>query len=77
MCPTREVWPDDVFGAQNMDITEQRDIIKKIFLDPVSGMCLSSYACLCLLSPRLSVYAYLSMFACVHMCMLFCYFNTL
>ena len=41
MCLIREVWPDDVFGAQNMDITEQRDIIKKIFLDPVSGMCLS------------------------------------
>ena len=73
MYPTREVWPDDVFGAQNMDITGQRDIIKKIFLDPVSGMCQSFYVCLYLLSPHLSVYVHLSVFTCVHICMLFYY----
>ena len=59
LCLTREVWPDDVFGAQDMDTNEQRDVIKKIFLDPVSGMCLSAYVYLCLCS---SVY----MSVCVH-----------
>jgi len=34
----REVWPDDVFGTEGMDMVEQRDVLKKIFLDPVSGM---------------------------------------
>ena len=34
---TREVWPDDVFGTGDMDVVEQRDVLKKIFLDPVSG----------------------------------------
>ena len=36
---TREVWPDDVFGTEGIDVVEQRDILKKIFLDPVSGLC--------------------------------------
>lgn len=31
---TREVWPDDVFGTDDI---EQRDVLKKIFLDAESG----------------------------------------
>jgi len=31
------VWPDDAFGTEGMDMVEQRDVLKKIFLDPVSG----------------------------------------
>lgn len=34
----REVWPDDVFGTDDMDVVEQRDVLKKIFLDPVSEL---------------------------------------
>ena len=44
---TREVWPDDVFGADNMDVVEERDILKKIFLDPVSGELMCAYVCVC------------------------------
>ena len=37
---TREVWPDDVFS---IDDIEQRDVLKKIFLDAVS----SNYVSVC------------------------------
>ena len=42
---TREVWPDDVYGTDDMDAVEQRDVLKRIFLDPVSGNYVS--VCLC------------------------------
>ena len=46
---TREVWPDDVFGTEGMDVVEQRGVLKKIFLDPVSGVLLLLCVCVCVL----------------------------
>ena len=71
------MWPDDVFGTDDMDVVEQRDVLKKIFLDPVSGVsvcvcvwCVYVYMCLCV-CVYLCVFicVYLSVYACICVCL--------
>ena len=56
---TREVWPDDVFGTEGMDVVEQRDVLKKIFLDPISGVLFCVSVCLSVLCAHMVIYIYI------------------